>query len=127
MTEQLLITLIVAVAGPTVVLLVSKRLTRAKDTVDVDASLSAQWRLWADELKNRVDRLEQKVADLETALASEEATNLKLRTQVAYQSKLLRSVVRWALTLKDELVRSGGTVPLMPADVETALTSLDTE
>lgn len=127
MTEQTLITLIVAVGGPTVVLLIAKWLNRAKDTVEVDVSVSEQWRLWADELKKRVDRLEQKVADLENALASEEATNLKLRAQVAYQSKLLRSVVRWALTLKDELVRAGEPVPLMPADVETALTSLDTE
>lgn len=70
--------------------------------------------------EDRLEALEQRVAELEEALRVE-------RAQTRNLSRLLRSTCRWALTLRDEVLKLGGGVPPMPADVEFALTTLDAE
>lgn len=119
-----------AVIGPTVQWLLSRRKTAAetdKTAVETEGTIAAQWQAWSAEQSRRIDNLERDVAELKQALADEEQTNRQLRMQVEHQSRLLRSVVRWAITLRDELLKVGGSVPPTPVDVESALTSLDTD
>jgi hypothetical protein len=87
------------------------------DEVTADATAAGAWQTLYVELKHRVDGLEIEVASLRESL--NEAND-----RVKVQALLLRSVCRWALLLKDELLRVGGDVPPMPPEVEDAITNL---
>lgn len=119
MNDQLWAVLIASVIGPSLLLAVN-RLTGGwrRDKVGTDGEVAAQWQGWAAELKERVIALEEDVAELKAALESEREKNQR-------QSHLMRSLVRWALLLRDEVIRLGGHVPPAPAEVEAALTNLD--
>lgn len=127
MNEPILIAAIAMAGGAIIGPLVQWVLNHRKREVETDGSIASQWMQWSAELKERVDALEQDVAALKAALAQEESTNRQLRAKVDEQSRLLRSVVRWAITLRDELLKVSGSVPPTPVDVESALTSLDTD
>ncbi|HET7689346.1 MAG TPA: hypothetical protein VFK41_03140 [Nocardioidaceae bacterium] len=109
-------------------LLVDRRTSRAsasKTEAEAGDVIDQRWERLADEYGERLEKAEAKVEalttrveDLEDALKAEKDQNRAL-------SRLLRSMARWALTLRDEVVRLGGTVPPMPVDVEFALTTLD--
>lgn len=126
MSDAVLVAVIIGLAGPTVGALVHKWLTRKRDGAETVGTVADQWQDWAAELKARVAALEAKVSTLETALAVAESTNQQLRALVDLKSRLLRSVVRWAITLRDELLKTDPDrpIPPMPVDVESALTSL---
>ena len=108
-------------------LLVDRRASRASATkTEAEAGdvIDQRWERLADEYgsrlekaESRVEALAKRVDDLETALRTEKDQNRAL-------SRLLRSMARWALTLRDEIVRLGGTVPPLPVDVEFAVTTL---
>ena len=125
MTEPIIIALIAMAGGAVIGPLVTKYTNRGKDKLAADRGTAALWQEWSSALQTRVDALEEDVEELKTALAREEATNKDLRAQIDYQKQLLRSLVRWAITLRDELLRVGGSVPPTPVDVESALTTLD--
>lgn len=91
-----------------------------KTEAEADSIVLGGYERYVGSLETRLARLEERVQALEKALHLSEAEVRGLR-------KLLRSTVRWALTLRDEIARQGGTVPQMPADVELALTTLDPE
>jgi len=146
MDQALTAGLITGPLGALVVLLVQWLLGRRKNNAEVGLTIDQRWERWANELTERLakaddrlkaaderqtrtdERLEKAEGDVETlkGRVTELERSLSLaEQQVASLRALLRSVTRWALTLKDELLKAGGTVPLMPADVETALTTLD--
>jgi hypothetical protein len=132
MDAQLWPALVTAVVAPALTLLLQRALSwrndRAKAGADeavAEASVAEQWQAWSAHQGQRIAALEARVSTLETALADERAENGNLRAQVEVQSRLLRSVCRWALLLRDELLKAGGVVPATPVDVEAALTSLD--
>ena len=119
MSDQLWAVLIAAVVGPSLLFLLGRLFGGwRKDTVEADAAVSAQWQAWAAELKERVGALEADVAELKQDLESERAKNRR-------QSDLMRSLVRWAILLRDEVIRLGGDLPPAPIEVEAALTNLD--
>lgn len=119
MSDQLWAVLIAAVVGPAVLFLLNRAFGgRQKDAVETEGSVSAQWQAWAGELKERVEALEDDVADLKAALEVERDKNQR-------QSHLMRSLVRWALVLRDEIIRLGGVVPPAPQEVEAAMTNLE--
>lgn len=127
MSEPVLIALIAMAGGAVIGPLVTKLINRRKDKIDAEGGTAALWQEWSAELKARVAALELDVAALKSALAREESTNRELRSQIDHQKQLLRSLVRWAITMRDEVLRAGGHVPPTPVDVESALTTLDHE
>ena len=134
MTETIWVALIAASGGaivnPLLGFLTGRRKANAeadKTTAETRGTVAEQWRLWSVHQDKRIEGLEGRVETLETDLKQERTESGGLRDQVEIQSRLLRSVCRWALSLKDELLRVGGRIPPMPVDVEAALTSLDPE
>lgn len=132
MDPELRYALITAIVAPALTLLLQRALSwrtdKAKAGADeavAEASVAEQWQAWSTHQGNRIAALETRVSTLESALADERAENGNLRAQVEVQSRLLRSVCRWALLLRDEVLKAHGTVPATPVDVEAALTSLD--
>lgn len=125
MDQTVVTALIAGPVGAIAVLLVTRALNwrgdRAfadKTEAEADSIVIAGYERYAVSLEERLGRLEERVTSLEKALHASEA-------QVRGLNRLLRSTVRWALTLRDELIRLGGTVPDMPSEVELALTTLD--
>ncbi len=134
MTETIWVALIAASGGaivnPLLGFLTGRRKANAeadKTTAETRGTVAEQWRLWSVHQDKRIGGLEERVETLETDLKTERIESNSLRDQVEVQSRLLRLVMRWALSLKDELLRLGGHVPPMPLEVEAALTSLDPE
>lgn len=89
-----------------------------KVTAEAGSIIQAGYEKYTAALELRLESLEVRVTTLEEALHASEA-------QVRGLTRLLRSTVRWALTLRDEVIRLGGAVPEMPSEVELALTTLD--
>lgn len=58
------------------------------------------------------------VASLRSELAEAAVTIRRLRDAVERERRATRSVVVWAIALRDELVRLGGAMPLIPKHVE---------
>ena len=134
MTETIWVALIAmsggAIINPLFGWLTGRRKTEAeanRTDAETRGTVAEQWRLWSVHQDKRIEGLESRVETLETDLKTERTESNGLRDQVEIQSRLLRSVCRWALSLKDELLRLGGSIPPMPVDVEAALTSLDPE
>lgn len=97
--------------------------------VDAEAAAIVQAGLerYIDRLEERDRVRDERMANLELRVDElEEALRVE-RAQTRNLSRLLRSTCRWALTLRDEVLKLGGVVPPMPADVEFALTTLDAE
>lgn len=99
---------------------------------DSAASVVTQWKDWSHEQgqrilaeRLRVDALEHRIDDLEKDLADERESNRVLTQRNERQSSMLTSLIRWAILLRDEIVRLGGQVPPAPVEVENALTTLD--
>ena len=114
-----------SVVGPGALALIRRLLPSRGETaeakvaeVTADTTAAGAWQGLYIELKHEIDGLKIEVAQLREALAERD-----MRVQV--QSTLLRSVGRWALLLKDALLRAGIEPPPTPVDVEAALTSLD--
>lgn len=125
MSDPIVVGLIAMAGGAIIGPLVTKLMNRRKDRIDAEGGTAALWQEWSSELKARVAALEEDVSELKRALAHEEDTNRELRSQIDHQKQLLRSLVRWAITMRDEVLRAGGHVPPTPVDVESALTTLD--
>lgn len=123
---------LVSAAAAVLVVLVGKVFTRRTDKATAERTVAEAEKVEAEAgaiiqagyekyivlLEERLNRLEARVTDLETALRAEQAQTRSL-------TRLLRSTIRWALTLRDEVIRLGGEVPATPADVELALTTLE--
>lgn len=118
MTSELWAVLIASVIGPSVLFLLARTFGWRRNAVETEGVIASQWQAWAAELKERVGALEEDVAELKAALETEREKNQR-------QSHLMRSLVRWALLLRDEVIRLGGHVPPAPPEVEAALTNLD--
>lgn len=119
---------IVAIVGPVILKLLSRRGDDAKAKVDetaADATAAGEWQELYKQLRTDVDAQRIEIADLRAAVLklTDQLTDSEVRNKL--QAGLLRSVCRWALLLRDELVRLGAHVPPMPPEVEVALTSLD--
>lgn len=127
MTETIWVALIAMSGGAIITPLFTWLTGRRKNEAEASGVVAEQWRLWSVHQDKRIEGLESRVETLETDLKTERTESNGLRDQVEIQSRLLRSVCRWALSLKDELLRLGGSIPPMPVDVEAALTSLDPE
>lgn len=93
-------------------------LNRRKYKDEHEASVASQWKEWAAEQGKRIDDLEADVAELKLALAEE-------RRKTGKYARIVAALVRWALALRDEVMRLDGKVPAAPPEVEEALTSLE--
>ena len=126
MTDTLWGALIVSIVGPSVLFGLSRVFGGwRKDETENEASVASQWQAWAHEQGERIEKLEHRVSDLEAALVVERETNARLSAQNQRQGAMLTSLVRWAILLRDEVIRLGGDVPAAPIEVESAMTNLD--
>lgn len=112
------VALIVAIVGPCVLFALG-RIFPAKGDV------AALWKDWSKEQTDRIVALEEDVAELKTALAEEQSTNKALQGKNDRLSAMLTDLIRWAILLRDEVIRLGGNVPPAPSAVESALTNLE--
>jgi hypothetical protein len=113
-----------AVLGPGVVAIIRRALpsrtddARAKvDEVTADATAAGAWQALYIELKHRVDGLEIEVGHLRDSLRD-------ANDRVKVQAMRLQAVTRWALLLRDEVIRLAGIIPPPPPEIEDALTNL---
>lgn len=128
MSEPVTIALIVGIGGPVVLFILSRLFGgRRKDRTDEATKLTAMWEAWAETQGERIKALEGRVGDLEEALEKARADNQNLRQHNEKLSALLTDLIRWAILLRDEVIRLGGHVPPAPSAVEAALTNLHTE
>jgi len=99
--------------------------TVEKTEAEAGLTIDQRWKRWSENLEERLAEAEKKVSALTDRVTDLERSLSVSEAQVTSLTRLLRSVVRWALTLKDELLKAGGIVPPMPSDVEVALTTLE--
>lgn len=126
MTEPLIVALIVSTIGPTVLFALGRIFGGAsKDKTDNAAKLTTMWEKWSDEQGERIGKLEERVKDLEKSLSDEKAMSADLAEKNRHLSSMLTSLMRWAILLRDEVIRLGGDIPPAPVDIETALTNLE--
>lgn len=119
MPEPVLIALIIGIGGPAILFALNRQFGgKRKDTL-------AEWQGWAEEQGKRIERLESRVGALEKALDEERAENERLTHQNTRQASMLTALVRWAILLRDEVIRRDGKVPPAPVEVEAAMTTLD--
>ena len=125
MTEPVQIALIASVVGPAVLVALNKMVGRRRESREDSASVAAQWQAWSTEQTRRIDALEQDVIDLKKSLAAEQLRSASLQEQNRRQATMLTALIRWAILLRDEVIRMGGKVPPAPVEIETAMTTLE--
>lgn len=132
MDTQPWITIVATIASPVLLLVLQRGLSwrsdQARADVDeatADATTSAAWEKFSARLEADVDKLRKRIVDLEAEVGRLKDSLSEANTRVQIQASLLRSVIRWALLLRDELLKVDGHVPPMPPDVEAAITTLE--
>ena len=85
-----------------------------------------------EKLNSRLEAVEKKLAEseedrnrLRQEVAQAERTIGRLRDEVTKEKRVTRTVIGWAITMRDELVRLGGTVPEVPKQVEDYLAEMN--
>ncbi len=121
-------TLLGYLSGP--ILLIADRLltwarNRRKDNAEAGLTVDRRWEKLADAQEDRLTRLEKRVTDLEDERARLRDRIKGLIAEVDRYKTIARSMARHVLTLRDELARANGAVPLLPIDIENALTVID--
>lgn len=91
---------------------------RRKEDAETGLTVDQRWQKWADQLEARVKALED---ERETLLERVKA----LVAEVDHYRRVARAMARHVLRLRDALAAAGADVPVMPADVEDALTVID--
>lgn len=118
MNETVIVALVAGPLSAVLTLLLTTALGRRKVDAEIDATLSARWEAWSDEQGRRIEKLEDRVKQLEADLTAATEKNKA-------QSSLMSSLIGWALQLRDEVLKLGGHPPAAPPEVQAALTSLD--
>ena len=108
MTEPVQIALIASVVGPAVLVALNKMVGRRRESREDSASVAAQWQAWSTEQTRRIDALEQDVIDLKKSLAAEQLRSASLQEQNRRQATMLTARIRWAILLRDAVIRMGG-------------------
>lgn len=120
---------IIALATGPAVLIVDRVITwlrnRRKDDAEVGLTVDQRWQAWADELRGEVDSLRTRVTDLEASLSDERAKRRGLEAEVDRYKSIAKSLARHVLRLRDALAKFDGDVPVLPADVEDAMTIIE--
>lgn len=121
-------TYVAAIAGPggaIAVLLLRGWLERRKNAAEVGLTIDQRWERLAEGVTDRLEAAEEEVSKLKERVTQLEEDLHTSQRQVSKLTGLLRTTLRWALTLRDEVMKAGGAVPAIPADVELALTTLE--
>lgn len=118
MSESVIVALIAGPVSAVLMLVLTTALGRRKVDAEIDATLSARWEAWSGEQDRRIERLENRVKQLESDLTTATEKNRA-------QASLMSSLIGWALQLRDEVLKLGGHPPAAPPEVQAALTSLD--
>lgn len=86
----------------------------ARDDAETKLLMDQRWEIWTAELEGKVASLRHDVEELKKELANARAIEAELRI-------LVRRIFRWALVLRDELMKGGIAAPAMPDEIEDAL------
>ena len=125
MSDPVVVALITGPVSAAVTLLLTKMLSRRRDDAEIDALLSERWEAWSNRQDREIADLRARVDRLEEDLADARRQNRDLEAQNRRQASLMTAMIQWALQLRDEVIRLGGHPPAAPPEVEAALTSLD--
>lgn len=98
---------------------------RNKEDAEAGLTVDQRWQAWADELKGEVTELRERIGKLEGSLEDERQKRKGLEAEVDRYKRIAKSLARHVLRLRDELARNRGDVPIMPTDVEEALTIIN--
>lgn len=98
---------------------------RHKDDAETGLTVDQRWERLADQLSDDIADLRTRVG----ALEDERETLLNrvkgLIAEVDHYRRIARSMARHVLKLRDALASAGAEVPVLPSDVEDALTVID--
>lgn len=125
MSDALWVAILSGPAAVTLDRLVTWLRGRRKDAAEADQTVGEAWRTIVAELRNDIADLRNRV----DALEDERQTLLErvkaLMAEVDHYRRIARSMARHVLHLRDTLNAAGADVPVLPTDVEDALTTID--
>ena len=120
---------IIALATGPVVLIIDRAITwartRKKDDAEAGLTIDQRWQAWADELKDEITALRSRVESLEQKLGDEREQRKSLTAEVDRYKRIAKSLARHVLRLRDELAKANVQTPVLPTDVEEALTIIE--
>ena len=93
------------------------RVAGQRDTAALNARLEA--------VEKKLQESEEDRMRLREELARAEETIVRVRRDLKAERRMTRMVIMWAITLRDEVVRLGGTLPEVPKAVEDYLTEMN--
>lgn len=125
MSDAVLIALLSGPAAVTLDRLISWLRNRNKIDAETGLTVDQRWQAWADELKDELKNLRERVSKLEDSLNQEQTRVKTLQAEVDRYKRIAKSLARHVLRLRDELAKHNADVPMLPSDVEDALTIIE--
>lgn len=98
---------------------------RRKDDAEADLTVGTAWQQLADGLRGDIENLRKRVDALEADLDKERERSKGLTAEVDRYRRIAQSLARHVLRLRDALGKANVEVPLLPSDVEDALTIIN--
>lgn len=120
--------LIALLSGPAVVTLdrlITWWRNRRKEDAAADLTTGEAWRAIVSELRGDIADLRDRVKALEDEREQLLDRVKGLIAEVDHYRRIARSMARHVLRLRDALAATGADVPVLPTDVEDALTIID--
>lgn len=115
--------------GPAATLLVDRAVgwlrNRRKDDAEAGLTVDQRWKAWADELKAEVEDLRARITKIEEERDQERQRVKALTAEVDKYRQIAKVFARHVLRLREALGKTGAEVPVMPSDVEDALTIIN--
>lgn len=116
------------VTGPTVIVLdraVSWLRGRRKDDAEAQLTVGQAWQSIAEELRNDISNLRSRVERLEGENGILRDRLAAALAEVDHYKRIAKSFARHVLRLRESLANSEAEVPVLPSDVEDALTIIE--
>lgn len=116
------------VTGPTVIVLdraVSWLRGRRKDDAEAQLTVGQAWQSIAEELRNDISNLRSRVERLEGENGILRDRLAAALAEVDHYKRIAKSFARHVLRLRESLANSEAEVPVLPTDVEDALTIIE--
>lgn len=98
---------------------------RSKDEAEAGLTVDERWERLTNKYEQRISSLEGRVTDLETERNQLRERIKGLTAEVDKYRSMARQMARHVLKLRDALSSAHVDVPLLPPDIEDALTVID--
>lgn len=125
MSDAVIIALLSGPAAVTLDRLISWFRNRRKLDAEIGLTIDQRWENYTVTIEKRMTGLENRVAELEAELGAEQQRRKGLEVELERYKRIAKSLARHVLRLRDELAKGGADVPMLPGDVEDALTIIE--